>query len=621
MAENFSFERVEEDNVDETSVQLATQALQNQERLLLHLKTTNQTHTNIFPKVHTALDSLRDIKSEVEGSHHDYVPTSINEGPIQELKQLTLMHVPSSLDDKSKQQFQTLITDLMKDQCIKVLASLLVTCPWYEASQKERGEKARHNVLLIIYLCYDHQAITPANLHNQKQGEIIDKGWCCVVELSHLSRFIVNGRTRYIEALYHSTETCIYQSPEWIELKELLRSYQMMGLKGFIESSIGQAIGGVAKKKKNGGMKMKDGATFFELCESFRLLNNLYNYTQGRSTVKTINKSDLPKVAQTALSKLVGLYQNPDGTKQGLFELLMTWKQDIQEDLKEKLCYTSIAEVETIVSSWKKKTRLQGRDLIPFTYIEDDGSKLLKLMETIGGPVIKLQPEQILLIARAGSHMYGLSTPDSDIDYVVVYREMTEKVLGACKKIPECFENRGPSKKFEYGAYEARLFCEMVLKGSVVILELIFADGHEYASPAWEALCSYKDKFITERGIHQYIGLIRNNFNMIESKKYINSGRDRKLFYQIFHKIDSVEYLIQDQPPPIKCQGQIKEFILKIRKDPLEGEISRENLIIEAQRRFDNLNKALVDRDTRLKENTDFRFLANWLKGVRGIPS
>lgn len=47
-------------------------------------------------------------------------------------------------------------------------------------------------------------------------------------------------------------------------------------------------------------------------------------------------------------------------------------------------------------------------------------------MQDIGGPVVKMKPEQILLVARAGSFMYGLSTPESDADYIIVYKEPTE---------------------------------------------------------------------------------------------------------------------------------------------------------------------------------------------------
>lgn len=47
-------------------------------------------------------------------------------------------------------------------------------------------------------------------------------------------------------------------------------------------------------------------------------------------------------------------------------------------------------------------------------------------MQDIGGPVVKMKPEQILLVATAGSFMYGLSTPESDADYIIVYKEPTE---------------------------------------------------------------------------------------------------------------------------------------------------------------------------------------------------
>ena len=58
--------------------------------------------------------------------------------------------------------------------------------------------------------------------------------------------------------------------------------------------------------------------------------------------------------------------------------------------------------------------------------MSSDHTELLTLMEQIGGPVAKLQPEQILLITQAGSYMYGLSTPTSDVDYLVVYAEQTK---------------------------------------------------------------------------------------------------------------------------------------------------------------------------------------------------
>ena len=58
--------------------------------------------------------------------------------------------------------------------------------------------------------------------------------------------------------------------------------------------------------------------------------------------------------------------------------------------------------------------------------IPDNHTNLLQLMETIGGPVTSLEPDQIIMITQAGSFMYGLSTPTSDVDYLVIYADKTE---------------------------------------------------------------------------------------------------------------------------------------------------------------------------------------------------
>lgn len=50
-------------------------------------------------------------------------------------------------------------------------------------------------------------------------------------------------------------------------------------------------------------------------------------------------------------------------------------------------------------------------------------------MNVIGRPVSEMPPEQIILVARAGSHLYDLATADSDADYVVVYAEPLQVTL------------------------------------------------------------------------------------------------------------------------------------------------------------------------------------------------
>jgi hypothetical protein len=52
-------------------------------------------------------------------------------------------------------------------------------------------------------------------------------------------------------------------------------------------------------------------------------------------------------------------------------------------------------------------------------------------------------------------------------------------------------------------------------------------------SPAWKALCQQKEKFISERAIQQYMGLIKNNMKMIKNEKHKDAPQERKLFYQV----------------------------------------------------------------------------------------
>ena len=56
----------------------------------------------------------------------------------------------------------------------------------------------------------------------------------------------------------------------------------------------------------------------------------------------------------------------------------------------------------------------------------DDHALLCGLMEQAGGAVRHLAPENILLMAQAGSHLYDLATSTSDVDFVVIYREPTQ---------------------------------------------------------------------------------------------------------------------------------------------------------------------------------------------------
>lgn len=606
-------------------VQLATDALQAQERISWQIgRTEGQENIKVSETVHSCLDDLRLQKTILEKSDVAFVGPHVEEEKLLELKQLTLMHTPTSINAGAREKFISLVELSLKDQCKFVVSVTLLTCPWYELSQRERGEQAKHNILLVIFCSQDRQFFSPANQHVRENASVIDFGWFCAVELSHFGQALCRGRTRYLEALYNRPGADVYCSPHWLELRNNLKYMSVTGTPGFLEACLGQAVGGISKKRKQGGMKLREGTTIFEICVSLSLLQHAENTLLRGESHSEVVDSALSSVGSAALEQVKVYYNQTDVVtcKQKLFDILMKWVGELRplaNSFKAKLGKQKQSETDLVVGEWMMKTRLQGKLLSPQKFLSDNVSKLQDLMRTVGGPVSTMRPEQIILVAVAGSAMYNLNTPTSDIDYVVVYSTPVDILLKATKNLPECYESRGTDKTVEYGAYEARLLCEMLLKCSVVILELLFAEKHEYASPLWENLAKYKKSFVTEKAISQYLGLIKNNFKDIGRGKHTESPkRDRKLFYQNFHKMHGVQSMMKGELPQVRVEGPIRDFIMSVRTQD-SGEWSRENILTKLKEGYHNLREQLCERTTRLRENPDYDVCSNWLMNVRGL--
>lgn len=56
----------------------------------------------------------------------------------------------------------------------------------------------------------------------------------------------------------------------------------------------------------------------------------------------------------------------------------------------------------------------------------DAGDKLNALLKEISADI---NADDVIVLAEAGSKMYGLSTPTSDTDYIIVYHNRTEDII------------------------------------------------------------------------------------------------------------------------------------------------------------------------------------------------
>ena len=59
-------------------------------------------------------------------------------------------------------------------ECEDVMFVGLSTCPWYQSTQPERGQQAKHNCLVVIFRDRLRHVFSPANAHLRQEREVLD---------------------------------------------------------------------------------------------------------------------------------------------------------------------------------------------------------------------------------------------------------------------------------------------------------------------------------------------------------------------------------------------------------------------------------------------------------------
>jgi hypothetical protein len=160
----------------------------------------------------------------------------------------------------------------------------------------------------------------------------------------------------------------------------------------------------------------------------------------------------------------------------------------------------------------------------------------------------------------------------------------------------------------------------MLLKGSVNIFEMLFSDDLTYESATWKKLQANRERFMTEKVILQYLGYVKTHMKLIEGGKHTGTPREPKLFYHVLHKLCSLERFAEGKPPQIQVSGTKRDFILRVRKGPLEGELDRAKLLEDTKSRLHSVQQDLSQRTVRFPEFGDYRFLQDWLMQLRLKP-
>lgn len=122
---------------------------------------------------------------------------------------------------------------------------------------------------------------------------------------------------------------------------------------------------------------------------------------------------------------------------------------------------------------------------------------------------------KIILKIKAGSYLYGTNTPSSDRDYLGVYLNTKEELLGlqTSEELTQNIESKADNGRNTKDAvdckfYELRKFCSLALKCNPTILEILFVNRENILeiTPEGEELLKLKKEFLSRHLCNSFMG-------------------------------------------------------------------------------------------------------------------
>lgn len=122
---------------------------------------------------------------------------------------------------------------------------------------------------------------------------------------------------------------------------------------------------------------------------------------------------------------------------------------------------------------------------------------------------------KIILKIRSGSHLYGTNTENSDKDYLGIYLNTKEELLGLqnSEELTENIESklkngRNTKDAIDCKYYELRKFCRLAMNGNPTVLEILFVNKENILeiTKEGEELLKLKKEFISNRIYNSFMG-------------------------------------------------------------------------------------------------------------------
>ena len=235
---------------------------------------------------------------------------------------------------------------------------------------------------------------------------------------------------------------------------------------------------------------------------------------------------------------------------------------------------------------------------------------------------------KIVLKIKGGSHLYGLATENSDLDYIGVFLNTPEELYGlkTCEVIEENTVSKQDNGKNDKDAidckyYSLAKFCSLALGCNPTILEILFVNSENivFCDTIGEHLLDNRHLFLSKKAYHSFLG-----YAISQKKKSFVKAENLKKLTEAYNVLNTIEHnklcktmLYEskiDEHPDIVCSNIVNtdDYPNYITIGDLR--FSNQKLI-DVKRKIENrLNKASHRADGMLDKGVDYKFMSHTVR-------
>lgn len=223
-----------------------------------------------------------------------------------------------------------------------------------------------------------------------------------------------------------------------------------------------------------------------------------------------------------------------------------------------------------------------------------------------------------ILKIRSGSHLYGTNTPDSDQDYLGIFLNTKDEILGLQNSeeltdntVSKADNGRNTKDAVDCKYYELRKFCRLAMNGNPTVLEILFVNPENILEITEEGkeLLSLKSEFISQRIYDSFMG-----YAISQKKKAFIKAEHIEDLITLSKYLDTIEYNESTDVITSKGTGFLKHGMKWLDNGQFQcGDLKFNNILIKKLKSIvrERINKSSWRKDGILKYGMDYKFMSH----------